>query len=192
MIFIMEENYHATSSSSSGSLVPLIMGGLGMLLGIVGLIFGMQGKSRAISVENQIAAIQAEAIKGGSTASRLETLELQLSTAGKGDPALKGKLDQLEQSLHSLAEQTIKALHQLEEAVNDNRARMGGSSASYGSSSRKPSSSSNPGGTYVIQGGDNFWSIAKKLGLSPKAIEAANPDLNPKGLKLGQTINLPK
>ena len=44
---------------------------------------------------------------------------------------------------------------------------------------------------YVIAKGDTFSSIAKKLGVSVKAIEQANPDVQPTKLKIGQKIQVP-
>jgi len=44
---------------------------------------------------------------------------------------------------------------------------------------------------YVVQSGDSFYSIAKAHGVSQKAVEAANPGVDPKKLKLKQEINLP-
>lgn len=44
---------------------------------------------------------------------------------------------------------------------------------------------------YVIQPGDSFYSIAKANGVSQKAVEAANPGVDPKKLKPKQEINLP-
>jgi len=44
---------------------------------------------------------------------------------------------------------------------------------------------------YAIQSGDSFYSIAKAHGISQKAVEAANPGVDPKKLKLKQEINLP-
>ncbi|MDB6121920.1 MAG: hypothetical protein JWQ71_913 [Pedosphaera sp.] len=50
------------------------------------------------------------------------------------------------------------------------------------------------GGTateYVVTKGDSFYSIGKKMGVSMKAIQAANPDVNPSKLKLGQKLQIP-
>jgi LysM repeat protein len=44
---------------------------------------------------------------------------------------------------------------------------------------------------YVIQRGDSFYSIGKKLGISMKAIQDANPNVNPSKLQVGQKIVLP-
>jgi LysM repeat protein len=44
---------------------------------------------------------------------------------------------------------------------------------------------------HVIVKGDTFSDLAKKYGVSVKAIEAANPGVDAKKLKLGQKINIP-
>lgn len=44
---------------------------------------------------------------------------------------------------------------------------------------------------YVVQPGDSFYTIAKNHGVTQKAIEAANPGVDPKKLKPKQEINLP-
>lgn len=44
---------------------------------------------------------------------------------------------------------------------------------------------------YVIQKGDTFYSISKQTGVSMKAIQNANPGVEPTKLKLGQKIVIP-
>lgn len=44
---------------------------------------------------------------------------------------------------------------------------------------------------YTIKGGDTFFAIAERLGISVDALQAANPGVNPTALKVGQVINLP-
>ncbi len=44
---------------------------------------------------------------------------------------------------------------------------------------------------YTVQPGDTFYSIGKKFGVSYLAIEAANPDVDPRRLKPGQKILIP-
>ena len=47
------------------------------------------------------------------------------------------------------------------------------------------------GGSYTVEAGDNFSRIAKKVGVSLGALLEANPDADPRRLRIGQTINLP-
>ena len=44
---------------------------------------------------------------------------------------------------------------------------------------------------YVVVQGDNFSKIAKKFGVSVKAIEAANPGVEPTKLHIGQKLSIP-
>jgi LysM repeat protein len=46
-------------------------------------------------------------------------------------------------------------------------------------------------GTYTIMKGDTFGSLAKKNGVTIKAIQAANPGVNSSHLKIGQKIKMP-
>jgi len=45
---------------------------------------------------------------------------------------------------------------------------------------------------YVIVQGDNFSSLAKKFGVTTKAIEEANPGVTPTKLQIGQKIHIPQ
>ena len=47
------------------------------------------------------------------------------------------------------------------------------------------------GDTYTIEAGDSLFAIAIECGLDPDAVLAANPDVDPGALSIGQVINLP-
>jgi LysM repeat protein len=47
------------------------------------------------------------------------------------------------------------------------------------------------GAEYVVIKGDSLWKIAKKNGVTVKAIEAANPNIDPAKLKVGQKLSIP-
>ncbi|MBN7774426.1 M23 family metallopeptidase [Clostridium aminobutyricum] len=44
--------------------------------------------------------------------------------------------------------------------------------------------------TYVVQGGDTLWDIAKKCNISPTELENMNPGINTSSLKIGSVLNL--
>jgi LysM repeat protein len=44
---------------------------------------------------------------------------------------------------------------------------------------------------YVVVKGDSLWKIAKKSGVTVKAMEAANPGIDPARLKVGQKLTIP-
>jgi|SRR5665213_3852628 len=45
--------------------------------------------------------------------------------------------------------------------------------------------------THIVVGGETMAGIARELGISLTALEAANPDVNPKKLQVGEPLNLP-
>jgi len=45
---------------------------------------------------------------------------------------------------------------------------------------------------HVLAQGDNFWSLAKRLGVRVSDLRAANPGLDPKKLQLGQRLAIPE
>lgn len=47
------------------------------------------------------------------------------------------------------------------------------------------------GSEYVVAKGDSFYTIAKKNSVSIKAVEDANPGVDPKKLKVGQKLTIP-
>lgn len=55
----------------------------------------------------------------------------------------------------------------------------------------RPSSASTEARTYKVQAGDTPSSIARKYGVKLDALMAANPGLDPKRLRVGQTLNVP-
>jgi len=59
------------------------------------------------------------------------------------------------------------------------------------SSSRAQSSRTVKPRTHVVAAGETFASIARKSGVSLAGLQAANPGVTPKKLKVGQTLNLP-
>lgn len=44
---------------------------------------------------------------------------------------------------------------------------------------------------YKIQAGDSFYTIGKKFGVTVKALQAANPAVDPAKLQIGKTIQIP-
>lgn len=56
-------------------------------------------------------------------------------------------------------------------------------------STEKPKSAPQ-GGTHTVKKGENFYSIARRYGMSENALQAANPSAKPTGLRIGQTLQL--
>jgi LysM repeat protein len=54
-----------------------------------------------------------------------------------------------------------------------------------------PPAAPSGGSEYIVQAGDTLGKIAKKNGVSLRALEAANPNVNPKHLKVKQKLVIP-
>jgi LysM repeat protein len=47
------------------------------------------------------------------------------------------------------------------------------------------------GEAYAVADGDTLWSVAKRLGVSPESLAAANPGVDPRRMSIGQTLAVP-
>ena len=161
------------SSTSSESKLPLIVGILGFALGAAGLVLGIKAKGAA-----QLASDEAAGAKAG-------VAELGTALAGKAAAAdveaLKADLastkQQIEANEKGLAEQIV-ALQKVAAAPKAAASKDGKAAAPAGP------------GEYVVAKGDNLGSIAKKNGISLKAIQDLNPGVNPNRLQIGQKLKV--
>ncbi len=54
-----------------------------------------------------------------------------------------------------------------------------------------PAAAVSAAGAYAVAGGDTLWSVARRLGVSPDALTAANPGVDPRRMSVGQRLALP-
>ncbi|NBV49046.1 MAG: LysM domain-containing protein [Verrucomicrobia bacterium] len=159
------------SSSSSESKLPLIVGILGFALGAAGLVLGIKAKGAA-----QLASDEAALAK-----TQVSELGAQLASKANSDVvvALQADLaatkEQIVVNEKALADQIV-ALQKV-------------AAAPKAAASGKAASPAGPG-EYVVAKGDNLGSIAKKNGISLKAIQDLNPGVNPNRLQIGQKLKV--
>ncbi len=159
------------SSSSSESKLPLIVGILGFALGAAGLVLGIKAKGAA-----QLASDEAALAK-----TQVSELGAQLAGKANADAVVA-----LQADLAATKEQI---------AVNDKEVKdsilalQKVASAPKTAGSGKAATPAGPG-EYVVAKGDNLGSIAKKNGISLKAIQDLNPGVNPNRLQIGQKLKV--
>jgi LysM repeat protein len=159
------------SSSSSESKLPLIVGILGFALGAAGLVLGIKAKGAAqlASDEATLAKTQVSEL-GASLASKANASDVQALQAD-----LAATKQNTEANEKALAEQIV-ALQKV-------------ASAPKAAASGKAASPAGPG-EYVVAKGDNLGGIAKKNGISLKAIQDLNPGVNANRLQIGQKLKV--
>ena len=159
------------SSSSSESKLPLIVGILGFALGAAGLVLGIKAKGAAetASLAAAAATTNVEAL-GATVASKASATDVQNIASDLA--ATKAAIEKNEADL--LAQ--IVALQKV-------------ATAPKAAASGKAASPAGPG-EYVVAKGDNLGSIAKKNGISLKAIQDLNPGVNANRLQIGQKLKV--
>ena len=159
------------SSSSSESKLPLIVGILGFALGAAGLVLGIKAKGAAQAAADEAAAAKTSVSElGAALASKANAADVQAVRADLD----KGLAD-LATNEKTLADQ-ITALQKVASAPKASAAGSGKAAAAAGP------------GEHVVAKGDTLSSIAKKAGISLKAIQELNAGVDSNKLKIGQKL----
>ncbi len=158
------------SPSSSESKLPLIVGILGFALGAAGLVLGIKAKGAAQAASDEAAGAKASVAELGAVlAGKANTADVQAVRAdldrALGDIALNDKATQ----------EAITALQKVASTPK--------TSTGAGKTATPPGP-----GEYVVAKGDNLSSIARKAGLSLKAIQDLNPGVDSNRLRIGQVL----
>ena len=197
----MEEEIESPGGSA---MLPIALAILAIVLGGAGLYFGLSANQR-------LSPLSASMEEGSSSAARLEkemdALRTQLEEVRAQNNELRKSLErsriystQSERAVKQLAgsvkenrEQIVKQADRLNELVSGVRAPAAPVASSDSSVAPAEGSAADPrpGGSYTIQAGDTFGRIADKTGVSLQALIDANPDADPRRLRIGQVINLP-
>ena len=158
------------SSSSSESKLPLIVGVLGFALGAAGLVLGIKAKGAAQAASDEAAAAKASVQEvGAAVAGKANSADVQAIAAD-----LAATKQATEANEKALADQIVA----LQKVATSKSAPKG-----------DPKSPTPPGpGEYAVAKGDTLGSIAKKVGLSLKALQDLNPGVNPNRLQIGQKL----
>jgi LysM repeat protein len=159
------------SSSSSESKLPLIVGILGFALGAAGLVLGIKAKGAAQLASDEAALAKTQVSELGATlASKANASDVQALQAD-----LAATKQQTEANEKALADQIVAL-----QKVATSKPTTG---------STKNATPAGPG-EYVVAKGDNLGGIAKKNGISLKAIQDLNPGVNANRLQIGQKLKV--
>ncbi len=165
--------------NNNPSILPMLaagLGGFGLILSIVALVKLSSLKTKLTTdVENakaQVASMAGDvSAASGKAADARQRVDSLASQTQAGFNAITTELGNLRTDLNKLATAKTAAPKAAKDGAPD-----------------KPG----PGGDYTVKAGDTPAKIARAHGVSPAALMAANPGLEPTKLKVGQKINLPK
>lgn len=155
-----------TIESSSESKLPLIAGIAGLALGVVALILAVKAKGAAD------AASAAAAVAGESAAA---------AAAAVGNKADSAQVAAVSADLAALRDQTVGGFKQVEAALIDIQKR--GPAPRTGGTATAVAAD----GEYIVAKGDTLSGIARKLGMSLKALQDLNPGVG-NALRIGQKL----
>jgi len=167
--------------SNGNSLLPfagIILGALGVLLGGIALA--------KISTANKIIAAHEDKL------AKVDSLESAVNAASD-------KADKANTAITSLGRQTQDAFNSVGTELGNLRTDLtklaeARKAAPKGEKGEKAVATGVVGedGNYVVAAGDSLGKIAKKFAVSLSDLQAANPGVESKKLKVGQKIKIPK
>lgn len=190
------EDANTSPSPVGNPVVAVGLGVAGCLLGLIGLFVGLSGKNAAAKAKEDLDALvqkitQAEESLGG--------FDKKIADASRAANTSAERMVDLGRRLSALEQGVQQAINTLSTEVTKNREMIEAgrtarpAAAASSSSGSGGSTASNPpaDGSYVIQSGDTFDKIAKKFGVSTTALMEANPDVEPRRMRVGQKLVIP-
>jgi LysM repeat protein len=163
----------------------------GVLVGVIALAVACYAAVKASNANKAIAADAEEIAKIDNIESTANSATSTAQTALKNITSLQG---QAQDGFNQIAG-TLSAVQESVKKLQDEMTKPAPKAARV-SKSVQAGEVSAPGtvssdGTYTIKSGDSLAKIARANGISLADLKAANPEVDPKRLKVGQKINLP-
>jgi LysM repeat protein len=162
----------------------------GVLAGVIALIIGSIALVKASGASKAIAADSDEIAK-------IDTIESTANSAAQDAATAKSNISKLQGGIQGDFDQITAKFGSIDAAiVKLQESAKPAPKAAKASKSAPAAEGSAPGtvssdGTYTVKSGDSLAKIARANGVSLADLEAANPGVDPKRLKVGQKINLP-
>jgi LysM repeat protein len=161
----------------------------GVLVGVIALAVACFALVKASAASKAIAADSDEIAK-------IDTIESTANSAAQSAQSANANITKLDTSLSDNFSQITNkfgsidaTIAKLQESAKPAPRAAKAKSAPAGEGPAPGTVSSD--GTYTVKSGDSLAKIARANGISLSDLKAANPEVDPKHLKIGQKINLP-
>ena len=169
------ENDSISSSSSSESKLPLIVGIVGFALGAAGLVLGLKAKSAA------------DAAQAAATTAQAATAQVQADLQSKAPAtelsAVVSEVGAIKTAMASDNAAIQKAISDIQAVLKKPVATTSGNGGTSGSKTVTAGA-----GEYIVAKGDTLGGIARKVGVSLKVLQELNPSVNANKMQIGQKL----
>jgi len=158
----------------------------GVILGVIALLLGIFTMVKANKIEKTVTA-------QGDEIAKISSIENEVrAAAAKSETDLKNLREGVQATFNQVGTEigTMRAsLTKIEEDLKKRAApAVKGGKAGAGPVA---TGVRNADGTYTVAAGDTLSKIARKFGTSVDSLQAENPGLDSKNLKVGQKVRLP-
>ncbi len=199
----------SSSELDSPSKTPLFIAIAAVIVALVALGVGWMGLSRAAELEKEIARLEEAANQGSgleetvqATADRVESLSTSMNNFSKSvNDAIKGVNSDMTKVRSDIRKVTIDALtaKKMVEELEEKGVQVAVVPSSSGSTSaasapavkKTPDTKPGTSGVYTIKSGDTLGKIAAAYKISLSQLQAANPGIDPRRLRIGQQVAIP-
>lgn len=199
----------SSSELDSPSKTPLFFAIAAGIVALVALGIGWMGLSRAAELEKEIARIEEAATQDSgleesvqATADRVERLSTSMNNFSKSvneaitgvrSDMTKARSDIRQNSMHALtAKKMVEELEEKGVQVAVVPSSSGGpTSGSMATVKKAPDTKPGASGIYTIKSGDTLGKIAAAYKISLSQLQAANPGIDPRRLRIGQQVAIP-
>ncbi|BET65658.1 hypothetical protein ASA1KI_05760 [Opitutales bacterium ASA1] len=188
-----------TPSSKNGSYLVFavaIVAVVALVVGILALtrinkLAGQVGDVAVADFAVRIETVEGQAKKAADDSSRATTRVTGLSTdTQRAFDQVGTELASLRTSVNKLTSDTQAITDRLA-AAPVRSAPPSASSGGSGATAPEPGTLADDG-SYVVKSGDNLGRIATSLGITLAELQAANPGVDPRKLRIGQKLVVPK
>jgi len=168
------------SSSSSSSIVPMA----GLFAAVLALILAIVALVKLSSLQKTVTA-------QGDEVAKIATIENEVrSASAKTDTDMKNLRDGVQNALNQVGTEigSLRAqVTKLEEAAKKPAPVAGGAKGGAVATGTVDAN-----GNYTVASGDTLSKIARKFAIKVDTLEAENPGLDARSLKVGQKIRIPR
>ncbi len=169
-------------------MLPLGIAIFGTVLGAIGLIMSFSTSGKVTKLQNDLGQAQSDITDVKAAAASAAGLSAKVNDAA-------GKIDAVENYISTTVAKGFAddrtAINDLTDKVSKLSTAKTATAASAKGGAAATHVVAGQGGTVQISSGETLSVLAKKYNVTVKAIEDANPGVDPNHLKIGQEITIP-